>query len=134
MNVDADGIYRVYVVNGSVADAARLTAEQLETWLLARANSGQLDAAQIAAERKELLLVDGAAVAEAELLHPPEAIKPKEKLALMATAGNVTPRSALQARQDVPTCAPLFCVNDAGRCRIVYPPGRCICNGSVCVG
>lgn len=135
MNVDADGIYRAYVVSGSVVvDAARLTAEQTETWLLARAGSGQLDEVQIAVERKEVLLADSAAVAEAELLHPPDAIKPKDKLALMVAAGNVTPRSALQARQDVPTCAPLFCVNDARRCRIVYPPGRCVCNGSVCVG
>lgn len=35
--VDPDGVYRTYIANGTVIDAARLTAAQIQTWIDARA-------------------------------------------------------------------------------------------------
>lgn len=42
--VDPDGVYRAYLVNGTVVDAKRLTRDQIDIWLNARAS--QLPTAQ----------------------------------------------------------------------------------------
>ncbi|KAK3710911.1 hypothetical protein LTR37_009932 [Vermiconidia calcicola] len=76
LNADVDGVYRAYLDNGTVAAAARMDAVQIETWLSARANSGQLSEAQVANERASFAFANSSAVPDEQLLNPPESVKP----------------------------------------------------------
>jgi len=77
-SVDPDGVYRAYLGDGTIVDAARLTSEEVQTWIDARA---PLLSAEDAAKERELYTgVDGQSVPEAQLLAPAEELRPKKQL------------------------------------------------------
>ena len=79
---DPDGVYRAYLADGTVVDAARLTPEQIQTWVDARAP--HLPESDAAEERLLYTGVDGQNVPEAQLLAPPEELMPKTQLETFA--------------------------------------------------
>lgn len=122
MNVDPDGVYRAYRVGGSVAGAVHLSADDIETYLRALADAGELDQVRMDAERAAFDDSDSSSVADVDLLGPAESVKPRGKLALLAETANITPRDALQARQDLPECPSNLCCNEnPRRCLQVHP-------------
>lgn len=77
-HVDPDGVYRAYLADGTIVDAARLTSEQVQTFVDARApHLSEEDAAR---ERQLYVVVDGQDVPEAQLLNPAEELKPTKYL------------------------------------------------------
>lgn len=79
---DPDGVYRAYLADGTVIDAARLTPDQVQTWIDARAP--RLSASDAAKERQLYTGVDDRNVPEAQLLAPPEELQPKSQLEAFA--------------------------------------------------
>ena len=75
---DPDGVYRAYLADGTVVDAARLTPDQIQTWVDARAP--HLSESDAAKERELYTGVDGLDVPEAQLLAPPEELLLKTQL------------------------------------------------------
>lgn len=76
--VDQDGVYRAYLADGTIVDAARLTSEQVQTFVDARAP--HLPEEDAARERQLYADVDGQNVPEAQLLNPAEELKPTKYL------------------------------------------------------
>ena len=77
-HVDPDGVYRAYLADGTIVDAARLTSEQVQTFVNARApHLSEEDAAK---ERQLYAGVDGQNVPDAQLLNPAEELKPTKYL------------------------------------------------------
>ena len=124
---DPDGVYRAYLADGTVIDAARLTAEQIQTWVDARApHLSEDDAAK---ERQLYTGVDGQSVPEAQLLAPPEELQPKAQLESFTkdaiSARDVGP--LLEKRQV--NCPTFYCMQNSGVCTVY----GCSCNGIICV-
>lgn len=79
-HVDPDGVYRAYLADGTIVDAARLTSEQFQTFVNARApHLSEEDAAK---ERQLYAGVDGQNVPDVQLLNPPQELEPKKQLAM----------------------------------------------------
>jgi hypothetical protein len=76
--VDSDGVYRAYLADGTIVDAARLTSEQVQTFVDARAPFQSEEEA--AKERQLYTGVDGQNVPEAQLFSPAEELRPKALL------------------------------------------------------
>jgi hypothetical protein len=76
--VDPDGVYRAYLEDGTIVDAARLTSEQVQTFVDARAPS--LSEEDANRERQVYTGVDGQDVPEDQLLDPAEELKPEALL------------------------------------------------------
>lgn len=79
---DPDGVYRAYLADGTVVDAAHLTPDQIQTWVNARAP--HLPESDAAKERLLYTGVDGQTIPEAQLLAPPEELMPKTQLETFA--------------------------------------------------
>lgn len=77
-HVDPDGVYRAYLADGMIVDAARLTSEQVQTFVDARAP--HLPEEDAARERQLYAGVDGQNVPDAQLLNPAEELKPTKYL------------------------------------------------------
>jgi len=124
---DPDGVYRAYLADGTVVDAARLTADQIQTWVDARApHLSEDDATK---ERQLYTGVDGQNVPEAQLLAPPEELQPKAQLESFTkdaiSARDVGP--LLEKRQV--NCPTFYCMQNSGVCTVY----GCSCNGIICV-
>lgn len=76
--VDPDGVYRAYLADGTIVDAARLTADEVQTFVDARAPSQSEEEA--AKERQLYAGVDGQNVPEAQLFDPADELRPKALL------------------------------------------------------
>jgi hypothetical protein len=76
--VDPDGVYRAYLADGTIVDAARLTSEQVQTFVDARAPFQSEEEA--AKERQLYTGVDGQNVPEAQLFDPADELRPKALL------------------------------------------------------
>lgn len=140
MNPDYDGVYRAYLVDGTVIDAARLSNVQIETYLSVMEDSGELSEERVAAERAAFASTDNAAVPEIELLNPPESVKPLAKLAMVQEEINRSPIDVgpLERRQrgPLPVIQPcpipgFYCLATPQTC-IRQNPNRCRCNGVYC--
>ncbi|KAK5692192.1 hypothetical protein LTR17_025483 [Elasticomyces elasticus] len=95
-----DGVYRLYLANGTVVDAARLTLAQIQTWVDVRAPF--LTEADANAERTIYASSDFEAVSDAQLLTPSEDLKPKSRLErLMQTEITLAPRDPLLGKRQV---------------------------------
>lgn len=121
------GVYRAYLEDGTVVDAARLTPEQIQTWIDVRAP--HLSEGDAAKERQLYTGVDGKNVSEAQLLVPLEELLPKTQLGSFA-------KDAISARDVGPlvgerqvNCPTFYCTASVGVCRIY----GCSCNGVICV-
>lgn len=128
--VDPDGVYRTYIANGTVIDAARLTAAQIQTWIDARAP--HLSEAEAAKERETLAGIDSQSVSDAQLLAPAEDHKPKALLESFAAEVGISARDEgplVAKRQGGFDCPSFYCVQNAAVCS-VYP--NCWCNGVLC--
>lgn len=77
-SVDPDGVYRAYLADGTIVDAARLTSDQVQIFIDARAP--HLSEADATKERQLYTGVDGQNVPDDQLLAPPEDVQPKEQL------------------------------------------------------
>lgn len=124
---DPDGVYRAYLGDGTIVDAARLTSDQVQTWIDARAP--QLSKADAAEERELYTGVDGQNVPDDQLLAPAEELRPKKQLDLWAqdaiSARDVGP--LVEKRQTI--CPTFYCGSNSLVCRVY----GCRCNGSICV-
>jgi hypothetical protein len=127
MNVDIDGVYRSYEATGTVLDAARLSKAQINIWLAAIKEHSVADFDKM---QQLYANVDGLIVPDSQLMSPPEAVKPTEKLAtfLATRATSKRAESGLEERQYV-CSAHIYCLSNPGVC----PPINCICNGVICV-
>ena len=125
--MDPDGVYRAYLADGTIIDAARLTAEQVEIWLDARAP--HLSGADVAKERQLYTGVDGQNVPDDQLLAPAEVLQPKAQLEAFAqdskSARDVGP--LIEKRQGF--CPSFYCGSNYGTCTIY----GCYCNSVICV-
>ncbi|KAK5692280.1 hypothetical protein LTR17_025409 [Elasticomyces elasticus] len=97
-NLDPDGVYRLYLANGTVIDAARLTVAQIQTWVDVRAPF--LTEADAKAERTIYASSNSEAVSDAQLLTPTEDLKPKSQLErLLQTEISFDPRNLLLGKR-----------------------------------
>ncbi|KAK4888743.1 hypothetical protein LTR27_012390 [Elasticomyces elasticus] len=97
-NLDPDGVYRLYLADGKVVDAARLTAAQIQTWVDVRAPF--LSKADANAERTLYASSNSEAVSDAQLLTPSEDLKPKGQLErLRQTEITLAPRDPLLGKR-----------------------------------
>jgi hypothetical protein len=123
-SADPDGVYRAYLANGTIIDAARLTSEQVQTWVNARAP--YLSAEEAMKERELYTGVNGQDVAEAQLLAPAEALQPKKQLEAFARDST----SALDVGPLVDrrraSCPTIVCLRSPNLCK------ACTCNGILC--
>ncbi|KAK5704362.1 hypothetical protein LTR97_003380 [Elasticomyces elasticus] len=127
-NLDPDGVYRLYLANGTVVDAARVTLAQIQTWVDVRAP--YLSEADANAERVIYASSNPEAVPDAQLLTPSEDLKPKSQLErLMQTEISLASRSPLLEKRE-PNCPLFYCVNTAYVC---YNYKKCTCGGAICV-
>ena len=112
---------------GTVVDAARLTSEQVQTFVDARAPF--MSAEEAAKERELYAGVDGQNVAEDQLLDPAEELRPKALLEGfnhdLTSARDVGP--LVEKRQTI--CPSFYCGASPSICSIY----GCRCNGSICV-
>ncbi|EGP88044.1 uncharacterized protein MYCGRDRAFT_92696 [Zymoseptoria tritici IPO323] len=106
--VDPDGIYRAYLADGSVVDAARLTPEQLQHWLDVRAPL--LSASDAENERTTYATANPQDVPEEQLLHPPDEIKPHAQIESMAEFVISPNPNPLQVTKRQVACPPMYCV------------------------
>lgn len=81
-SVDPDGVYRAYLWDGTVVDAARLTSDQVQIWIDARAP--HLSEADATKERHLFTGIDGQNVPDDQLLAPSEDVQPKAQLEAFA--------------------------------------------------
>jgi hypothetical protein len=148
-SVDPDGVYRAYLADGTIVDAARLTAEQVQTWIDARApHLSEEDAAK---ERELYTGVDGQNVAEAQLLAPAEELQPKTQLEAFAQdstsardLGSLVEKRQVEVTADDSTsardlgplvqarqvnCPSIYCLSNYNVCRVY----GCTCNSVICV-
>lgn len=124
--MDPDGIYRAYLADGSVVDAARLTPEQLQHWLDVRAPL--LSASDAENERTTYATANPQDVPEEQLLHPPDEIKPHAQIESMAEFVISPNPNPLQVTKRQVACPPMYCVYRSGVCQIY----GCRCNSAVC--
>jgi hypothetical protein len=127
-SVDPDGVYRAYLADGTIVDAARLTSDQVQTWVDVRAP--HLSESDAAKERELYTGVDGQNVAEAQLLAPAEALQPKKQLEAFAARGSTSARDVgplVEKRQL--GCPSLYCASDYTVCGLY----GCTCNSVICV-
>ena len=120
-NVDTDGVFRAYLANGTVVDAARLAAEQVKLWVDFRAP--RLSAADAAKEATIYAGLDSLNVPEAQLLSPSESVKPLAMLAKLAGAA-VSPASPLLAKRQIINCPSFYCDSN---------PQVCLNYGCACI-
>ena len=132
LNLDSDGVYRAYAVNGTVISAARLTADEITIYVDARAPA--LSATDAETERAIFSTVDSSAVPDDELLNPPAAVQPTELLA--SVKSYVSPREvgpleeAAKKRQVTYFCEYFgYCVGNPAACFVGI---GCRCNGVFC--
>jgi hypothetical protein len=76
--VDPDGVYRAYLADGTIVDAVRLTADEVQTFVDARAPF--MSEEEAAKERQLYTGVDGQNVPEALLFNPADELRPKALL------------------------------------------------------
>ncbi|KAI7778226.1 hypothetical protein LA080_002491 [Diaporthe eres] len=136
-NVDNDGIYRAYLANGTIVDAARLSKEQIQTYI--SAIEGHVSQAEFDAKRAIFASVDSATVPQEQLLSPPEDVVPTEKISGMQRGSrrsdlppDMSPREEgpLVQRQILPCFATgQYCIQKPFSC-----PQFCVCNSIICVG
>ncbi|KAK7732405.1 hypothetical protein SLS63_005083 [Diaporthe eres] len=136
-NVDNDGIYRAYLANGTIVDAARLSKEQIQTYIYAI--EGHVSQAEFDAKKAIFAGVDSATVPQEQLLSPPEDVVPTEKISGMQRGfrrsdlpPDMSPReeSPLVERQILPCFATgQYCIQQPFSC-----PQFCVCNSVICVG
>ncbi|KAK5674380.1 hypothetical protein LTS10_012964 [Elasticomyces elasticus] len=99
-NLDPDGVYHLYLADGTVVDAARLTLAQIQTWVDVRAPF--LTEADANAERTIYASSNSEAVSDVQLLTPSEDLKPKSQLErLMQTEISLAPRNPLLGKRQV---------------------------------
>jgi hypothetical protein len=126
-SADPDGVYRAYLADGTIIDAARLTSDQVQTWVDARAP--HLSEGDAAKERQLYTGVDGQDVPEAQLLAPPQELLPKSQLEAFAkdstSARDVGP---LVGKRQL-GCPSLYCTTDYTICGMY----GCTCNSVICV-
>lgn len=137
-SIDVDGVYRSYDVKGTVVDAARLSKSQIATYLMAIADS-PITAEELAYTQSQLESVDSSMVAEVELINPPVAIKPMDKLAsfvaaMAATSVNLRGVEALfygKEKRQYQLCTYYGYCNFKGGAEACAAQG-CYCNGVFC--
>ncbi|KAK4917214.1 hypothetical protein LTR49_014835 [Elasticomyces elasticus] len=96
--LDGRLVYRLYLANGMVIDAARLTVAQIQTWVDVRAPF--LTEADAKAERTIYASSNSEAVSDAQLLTPTEDLKPKSQLErLLQTEISFDPRNLLLGKR-----------------------------------
>ncbi|KAM0704339.1 hypothetical protein Q7P35_008573 [Cladosporium inversicolor] len=125
-SLDPDGVYRAYLADGTIVDAARLTSDQIQTWVDARAPLLTADDAA-----KESLLyagVDGQNVPEAQLLAPAEELKPTTQLEAFAQDSTSTRDVSPLVEKRQLDCPALYCIYNQDVCNIY----GCFCNSIVC--
>lgn len=111
-----DGVLRAYLVDGTVADAARLTAEQVQLWVDVR--TPRMSKADAEKERAKYAGLDSLDVPDAQLMSPPESVKPHARIAQM-TAGDISPASPLLEKKQIINCPALYCDSNPRVC-LVY--------------
>jgi len=125
-SVDPDGVYRAYLADGTVVDAARLTSDQIQTWIDARAP--HLSESDAAKERQLYTGVDGQNVAETQLLGPAEELKPKTQLEAFAQDSTSTRDLGPLVEKRQIGCPMIYCIDNYGVCRTY----GCNCNSVFC--
>ena len=130
-NVDVDGVYRSYHSNGTVLDAARLTEDQINTYL--SAINGVLSETEFAEKQALFAGVSGLTVPEAQLLNPPEAVKPHDLLDQIAEEDEIVKRNGggLLAERQTINCpvTGLYCLGAPRNCNV----RGCVCNSVICI-
>lgn len=121
-SVDPDGVYRAYLADGTIVDAARLTADQVQTWVDARA---PLLTEDDAAKESQLYAgVDGQNVPEAQLLAPAAKTQLEASVQDSTSTRDVGP--LVEKRQL--DCPALYCIYDQYICNRY----GCACNSIFC--
>lgn len=125
-SVDPDGVYRAYLADGTIVDAARLTVDQIQSWIVARAP--HLSEDEAAKERQLYTGVDGQNVAEAQLLAPSEELQPKAQLESFARESTSTRDLGPLVEKRQIACPSIYCLNNYNVCRVY----GCVCNSVIC--
>jgi hypothetical protein len=127
-SVDPDGVYRAYLADGAVVDAARLTPEQIQTWIDARAPL--LDTTAAEKERATYASANSQNVPDEQLLNPPDSVKPLAQLAKLAVTPNPMKAFKRQVLPSGPCPIMSYCVDNF----LVCPAEQnCFCNSVICV-
>ena len=125
--VDSDGVYRGYLADGTIVDAARLTSDQVQTWIDARAPLlSEVDAAK---ERQLYTGVDGQNVAEDQLLDPAEELRPKAQIEAFSQDSTSARDMGPLVEKRQTSCPTLYCSSRPTVCRVY----GCLCNSVLCV-
>ncbi|KAM0718423.1 hypothetical protein Q7P37_005493 [Cladosporium fusiforme] len=115
-SVDPDGVYRAYLADGTVVDAARLTSDQVQTWIDARAPL--LSEADATKERQLYTGIDGQNVSDDQLLAPAEDLQPKTQLKNFAhDSKSARDMGPLIDKRQI-SCPSIYCLNNYNVCRV----------------
>jgi hypothetical protein len=125
-SVDPDGVYRAYLTDSTIVDAARLTSDQVQTWIHVWAPL--LSDVDTAKEREHYTGVDGQDVAEAQLLAPAEELQSKAQLEASAQQMSTRDRGQLVEKRQL-DCPSFYCGSNYGLCASY----GCNCNSVICM-
>jgi len=133
INLDLDGVLRSWAVNGTILEALPLDSDQITAFIDMR--EGIVEAQRTSNERIVFKDISGFDVPTAQLLNPPEDVRPGEEIekaqsSKLALAGvlPVPSRSPLAAR----SYPPAYCNGPNYECAIYV--GCEACYGGICWG
>ncbi|KAK4560674.1 hypothetical protein LTR86_005252 [Recurvomyces mirabilis] len=97
MSIDTDGVYRAYRADGTVADASRLSPQQIQIFLSAceawESTTGMQELRSIYTD------VDSSRIPDEQLFIPLDSARPWDKIAAFADAVATTPRRRCNAEK-----------------------------------